>query len=295
MDDLHVVPELAIRAFERSTSTSVTVHDLSDAWWPFLAPDRFEHTTPQCSKIKAGFQKACTRFDVEILRREIQRFPEGCAKECHAGLVEWVVPVHENGRLRALLFAGQRMRNGELSFGLRDARVSKDAFSPSELPASIDETNSQVTLELLRQLAARLHAWHGQMEKAGMFSPELAGKKRGAFHQANLVASRGAFIRHFVLRNYARSEAGLADLAEAMGLSESRAGHAVREACGESFVVLMNEARLRRATHLLRHSQLGILEISMECGFADVSHFHRTFKRAFETTPRLYRIERMGT
>lgn len=295
MDELHVIPELAIRAFEKFTSTSVTVHDLSDAWWPFLAPDRFEHTSAPCSTMKAGHQNACTRFDVEILRREIQRFPDGCAKECHAGLVEWVVPVNENGRLRALLFAGQRIRSGELSFGLRDTRITENALSERQSPAPIDEENSQTTLELLRQLAARLHAWHGQMEHAGMFGPELGSKKRGAFHQANLVASRGAFIRHFILRNYARSEASLADLADAMGLSESRAGHAVREACGENFVSLMNEARLRRATHLLRHSQLGILEISMECGFADVSHFHRSFKRAFQTTPRLYRVERRGT
>ncbi|MBL8995099.1 MAG: PocR ligand-binding domain-containing protein, partial [Spirochaetia bacterium] len=164
MEALHAVPELAIQAFEKSTATSVTVHDLSDAWWPYLAPDRFEHTSPRCAAVKAGFQTACTHFDVEILRREIQRFPEGCVKECHAGLVEWVVPINEKGGLRAILFAGQRIRTEGLSLGLRDQRVSKDALSRNSFPESIDEADSRTTLELLRQLGARLYAWHGQME-----------------------------------------------------------------------------------------------------------------------------------
>ncbi|MPW22159.1 helix-turn-helix domain-containing protein [Paraburkholderia sp. CNPSo 3157] len=35
--------------------------------------------------------------------------------------------------------------------------------------------------------------------------------------------------------------------------------------------------RIERAKHLLRHTQLSLAAIGQECGFADQSHFTRSF------------------
>ena len=55
-----------------------------------------------------------------------------------------------------------------------------------------------------------------------------------------------------------------------------------------SFVDEVIERRLRRARTMLtapRHAHMSIIEISHECGFSTVSHFHRVFRRRFGMTP----------
>ena len=81
----------------------------------------------------------------------------------------------------------------------------------------------------------------------------------------------------------------LQDLAEVLHLSESRAGHAVKEACGETFLKLLTEARLRTAANLLHHTNLSILDVALRSGFGEISHFHRSFRERFKTSPLKYR------
>ncbi|MBK4779660.1 AraC family transcriptional regulator [Streptococcus lactarius] len=50
--------------------------------------------------------------------------------------------------------------------------------------------------------------------------------------------------------------------------------------------------RLRKATELLQHSSLSILEIASEIGFTNLSNFNRQFKKAYYMTPSHYREEK---
>ena len=86
----------------------------------------------------------------------------------------------------------------------------------------------------------------------------------------------------------------LKDVAKALHLSESRAGHAVKEACGATFVELLTQARLRSAAGLLRHTSLPVKDIALRSGFEDVSHFHAVFKAHFKATPHKYRKSTEG-
>lgn len=49
--------------------------------------------------------------------------------------------------------------------------------------------------------------------------------------------------------------------------------------------------RLRKATELLQHSSLSILEIASEVGFTNLSNFNRQFKKTYHMTPSHYREE----
>jgi transcriptional regulator GlxA family with amidase domain len=53
--------------------------------------------------------------------------------------------------------------------------------------------------------------------------------------------------------------------------------------------------RLDAAMRLLRESDLDRIEIAVACGFADVSHFSRTFRSRFGTTPSRARQRARGT
>ena len=60
---------------------------------------------------------------------------------------------------------------------------------------------------------------------------------------------------------------------------------------GVSCMEYLIHYRLRKATELLQHSTLSILEISSEVGFKNLSNFNRQFKKVYKTTPRKYREE----
>lgn len=47
--------------------------------------------------------------------------------------------------------------------------------------------------------------------------------------------------------------------------------------------------RMERAKHLLRHTEGSVLEIALDCGFNNISHFNRLFKRATGLSPLEYK------
>jgi AraC-like DNA-binding protein len=66
------------------------------------------------------------------------------------------------------------------------------------------------------------------------------------------------------------------------------------EESGSTFTNFSTERRLQKAFFLLssrRCEGLKIASIAMQCGFGDLSHFNRTFKRRFGATPSEIRRE----
>lgn len=78
-------------------------------------------------------------------------------------------------------------------------------------------------------------------------------------------------------------------LAEACGLSLTYFGRAFRDTMGAPPHKWLMEERLRRAKHLLRHSNAALPEIAAQCGFADHSHMTRAFARKEGQTPARWR------
>lgn len=277
MPDLPAVPSHAIAAFERVTGLAICIHDHSRSLWSYLPPDRFEHLTPLCRSIKAVRQSACTRFDAERVRAEALRHPEGLIKVCHAGLVEWVVPLIHDGRVSMLLFAGVRRPAPGLERVLHDpSPLSRGGpWSPNlaALPA-VDDGDAEWLLESLRQLSERLRSW------LLLVAP---GGRRDL--------PRAESIRQHLIQHHTDPAYGLDQLAGHLDLSPSRTGHAVREACGDGFIALLTEIRLRTAAGLLRHTSLPVTQVMTQSGFGNRAHFHQVFKQRFLTSPGTYRRE----
>ena len=58
---------------------------------------------------------------------------------------------------------------------------------------------------------------------------------------------------------------------------------------GLSYSELVNELRFETAARLLRETDATALEIALEVGYEDPSHFSRAFKRLAGISPREYR------
>lgn len=81
----------------------------------------------------------------------------------------------------------------------------------------------------------------------------------------------------------------VADLADAMGYSESRLRVLFKEAAGIPLGSYIQNYRLNRAMALLRTTDLSIADLAEEAGFGSPQAFSRIFKKETGLTPRAYR------
>ncbi len=83
----------------------------------------------------------------------------------------------------------------------------------------------------------------------------------------------------------------LAEAARCVHMSVPSFTRFFRRMTGRSFVEHLNEWRIRRACILLRETDERILDVAVACGFQNLSHFNRQFRRRRGTTPSIYRRE----
>lgn len=58
---------------------------------------------------------------------------------------------------------------------------------------------------------------------------------------------------------------------------------------GKTFIRWLTDVRIDRAKYLLNESDASVLEISLECGYGNFSHFIKTFRRNVGISPTAYR------
>lgn len=292
MDNWFEIPLLAINAFEKTTKLSVSVHEYSGALWGFLPPDRFLHGNPVCVAAKSLRLKACVRFDVLQTETALAQQTQGRVHVCHAGLVEWVVPTFWQGQIQRVLFAGQRRPGPNLHCDQSDQlEVHKLWAAQLHALEPVNDEEAQWLLESLRQLSARIEQWRLDPPDSILQQPQSPrGQNRSLKLLEQNLVPRQHQIHHFIQTHHTKPIA-LADLARYLHLSEHRTGHAVKQACGQSFVELLIRARLRTAAGLLRHTDMAIAQVAQASGFRNLSHFHNIFRQRMKTTPHRYRSQ----
>ena len=282
------LPSRAIAAFEHATGLLVCFHDQRRSLWPYVSPERFEHTNPICSQVKRSRSPACVAFCAIGMRIQAGVFRDGVIKRCHAGIIELALPVFINDQLEWILFAGQRRSAPRLHIDYDDpdttGRIGAWATGVATL-STIDDTVAQHQLENLRQLAARLTTWRHALHQA---LPAVAAGSNTPAPMARRLRILAWLTKH-------HSESiHLSDLAQHLELSDDRASHAVKEACGDTFVRLLVQIRLRTACGLLRFSDLPLREVARQSGFGTRAQFFAVFKADMKATPAAYRRGNSG-
>ena len=100
-------------------------------------------------------------------------------------------------------------------------------------------------------------------------------------------------VRERLHAEYSRS-LRLADLAETAGVHPMHLARAFRHETGMSVGTYLRRLRLDWSADRLTHTKTPLAEIALRAGFADQSHFTRTFRRYTGVTPRAYRATRNG-
>jgi AraC-like DNA-binding protein len=113
------------------------------------------------------------------------------------------------------------------------------------------------------------------------------GETRELVEERGVQAVRRAAILHEIETRAADISLSAATVAARLGVTP-RYVHILLEQTGRSFTQHVLEKRLERAMKLLQDPQrleLKISDIALEAGFADISHFSRTFRRSYGDTP----------
>lgn len=81
----------------------------------------------------------------------------------------------------------------------------------------------------------------------------------------------------------------LSSLAKRLNVSYHHLCASFGEQLGVSFSSYLADVRLRHAAIMLQNEDRRITEIALDCGYRNLSHFLRSFKKKFEKTPKEYR------
>lgn len=110
-----------------------------------------------------------------------------------------------------------------------------------------------------------------------------------------LRAARLRQIKSYIGRELTR-DLSIHDVARAHHLTERYVQRLFEEE-GTTFSVHLSQQRLARAFRMLqnpRHASRSISAIAYDCGFGDVTHFNRIFRRLYGMPPRDVRAQRFG-
>lgn len=80
----------------------------------------------------------------------------------------------------------------------------------------------------------------------------------------------------------------LASVAKALSVTPQYLSKVFSEEMGVKFSEYLSELRLRYAAELLQLSERSVTEVCYACGYGNLSHFLRCFKRRFGVTPKEY-------
>ena len=95
-------------------------------------------------------------------------------------------------------------------------------------------------------------------------------------------------IISFLRKNYDK-QISLEMLSNSVGKSPKYIGCFFKNMTGKTPIEYLNEYRIEKACHKLRHTDMSVTDIAFSCGFSDLSYFIKTFKKTIGVSPGKYR------
>jgi AraC family transcriptional regulator len=118
-----------------------------------------------------------------------------------------------------------------------------------------------------------------------------AGIRTGPLARGGLPGYRLRRVTDYIASNLDK-DLSLPDLAGLSGASPHHFGELFRQSTGMSPHRYVLVRRIERAKDLLRNPMLNVLDVAVQTGFRDQSHFTKVFRRIAGMTPSQYRADR---
>lgn len=101
-------------------------------------------------------------------------------------------------------------------------------------------------------------------------------------------------VYEYIHENYTR-KITLNEISELVNMSPVSFNRFIKKRTGKTFIEYINDTRIGHASRWLIESDLSIGEIGFKCGFNNIAHFNRQFKRTKKETPSAFREKFLTT
>lgn len=96
-------------------------------------------------------------------------------------------------------------------------------------------------------------------------------------------------IIQYINKHYDAADLSLQSIADVFFISPYYLSRIFKIATGFTFTEFLNHIRIQKAQHILRESDMKVIDIAGKVGFNSLTHFGRVFKRNTQYTPSAYR------
>ena len=215
---------------------------------------------------------------------------------CHMGVCEYILPVSQNGRLLAVVFASalthEDARESGEKMRLARARMPESMRARLEQAYAAFERESTVSRDMLRYFAELARE---RILRAGI---GLTGADGGdPFAVESVREGHGGTVRAILgyIEASLPREITLGDISSVFFMSEGHLCRVFRREMGISIIAYVKRQRMLMAARLLRDSGESVSAISARVGVSDPNYFCRAFKKEMGMTPSEYRAREMNT
>jgi len=241
-----------------------------------------ENMTPLCLAVRSTEEgrRRCSESDRQHSELAIKN---ACGMEyiCHAGLVDFIVPIFSEDKLLALIVGGQILPNEPNEKGFVQIKrhlkslnidpiiLKKAYFSCPFLPR--DKMRNVMDLFLL---------FSQYICEMGL---RLKSIKKIGYSNAIIEDAKLYLEQHF------REQISLNDMAQYLIINPSYLSVLFTKATGINLMAYLQQIRVDEAKRLLVTTTFSATKIALSVGFGDLTHFYRVFRKFENCTPIQYR------
>ena len=240
-----------------------------------------EHYNPLCSYIyscPAG-AAACARADRENIIKAAATH-KSIVYECHAGLIDIIVPLFVNKQYIGCLTTGQILKQAptQKTFKQFLQKVKRLKLDEKKLQEYYFNTivMTEQQIEAMIELISLVGNYILESESKILFLESVNEKK-------TILAAR-----QFIEQNY-KKKLTVEKIAGCVFLCESHFSRMFKAEVGVSPINYLNQFRIAKAKEILHNTKTSITDIAYNIGFNSLPHFNRIFKDLEGISPGKYR------
>ena len=195
--------------------------------------------------------------------------------KCHAGLVEAVIPLHENEKIIGYLMFGQITDKPDKS-----ALNEKLDYWENNCGISCEALENSIS-EIVYKTKEEIYAAANIMEACTSY---IIYKELIIPENSKLINAAKAYIDEHL-----SEDIQIETLCAELKIGRTKLYEIFRKERNIGVSKYILKRRMHRAKKLIKTSELSVTEISQSVGFSDYNYFSKVFKKIYGRSPKSYR------
>lgn len=212
-----------------------------------------------------------------------------CPHRCHAGLVDFSVPIVQNNTLYGFIMAGQTASQDTRIPAIRMATNLNALAGAEKYYKEVPQYSYDQIMSAMRILRSMTLAYFFFSEQSVTVSlRQQFGKDLAAIIVSKTIRPEIQNAADYV-KKHLYAKLSLRTIAEQVYLSEAYLSKVFKEEMNMNLSQYINSCRIEEAQKILRKSGISVELLSRQLGYNQPSYFCKIFKQFTGETPHVYR------